>query len=181
MQKKKNAPPIWADKFLQWYCSPSVLEEIQGDAFELFQRRCAKSHLSAKLLYAWDVFRFFRWRNIRKDRLKNYPQNSAAMFKSYFLTGFRNMIRNSTPSLINIIGLSTAIGCAVLIFILEDSYYNLDAMHEKGDRIALVVNRIKEGDGEVRNAMSPYGLAGLLQENTAVESVVRLDKRSSTV
>ncbi len=91
------------------------------------------------------------------------------------------MLRNATPSAINIIGLSVAIGCAVMIFILEDSYYNLDAMHEKGDRIGLIVNTMKEGEDTKRWARSPVPLATLLKENSAVESVVRLGRSSAAV
>jgi putative ABC transport system permease protein len=31
-------PPKWADRFLNWYCRPDLLEEIQGDAYELYDR-----------------------------------------------------------------------------------------------------------------------------------------------
>ena len=32
-------PPNWADRFLRWYCNPKYLEEIEGDIYELFDRR----------------------------------------------------------------------------------------------------------------------------------------------
>jgi len=34
----KRSPPKWADHFLEWYCNPSRLEAIQGDAYELYDR-----------------------------------------------------------------------------------------------------------------------------------------------
>ena len=34
----KRSPPKWADLFLEWYCNPSRLEAIQGDAYELYDR-----------------------------------------------------------------------------------------------------------------------------------------------
>ncbi len=182
MNKRQSLhPPRWADRFLQWYCRPDLLEEIQGDAYELFYRSAKVNKQKASVLFAWNVLRFFRWKNIRKSNSSNYSTNFLMMFRSYFITGFRNMLRNATPSAINIIGLSVAIGCAVMIFILEDSYYNLDAMHEKGDRIGLVVNRMKEGEDTERWARSPVPLAELLKENAAVESVVRLGRSSAAV
>jgi hypothetical protein len=30
-EKKKEAPPQWAQRFLEWYCKPEVLEDLQGD------------------------------------------------------------------------------------------------------------------------------------------------------
>jgi putative ABC transport system permease protein len=32
-------PPKWIDKFLRWYCNPELIEEIQGDALELYYAR----------------------------------------------------------------------------------------------------------------------------------------------
>jgi putative ABC transport system permease protein len=177
----KPTPPKWADRFLEWYCNPRLLDEIQGDAYELFYRRAKNESRKANLYFIWNVFRFFKWRNIRKDQLKNYSPTTTAMFKSYFITGIRTMIRNAVPSAINIIGLSVAIGCAVMIFILVDSFYNLDAMHDKAERIALVVNHMKEGDDTELLAASPVPLAEILKENYAVEQVVRLGRGSASV
>src|ERR1700722_8941489 len=39
------------------------------------------------------------------------------MFKNYLKTAWRNLIRNKTFSLLNIIGLAVGIGCASLIFL----------------------------------------------------------------
>jgi putative ABC transport system permease protein len=177
----KVSPPRWADRFLEWYCNPELLEEIQGDAYELFYRTAKQSERNAKLGFIWNVLRFFRWRNIRKDRIQNYTPISIMMIKSYFITGYRNMARNLTTSAINVAGLSLAIGCAVLIFILEDSYYNLDSMHKNKDRIGLVVNHVKEGDVISQWARSPVPLADLLAENSAIEKAVRLARSSASV
>src|SRR6478736_6906666 len=135
-QKRPN-PPKWPTRFLEWYCRPELLNEIQGDVFELFYREAKVSKRKADWRFAWNVFRFFRWKNISKKRF-SIKLSSIDMLKSYLLSGVRSMLRNATPSVIDIAGLSLAIGCAVSIFILEDSYFNLDAMHEKGNRIALV-------------------------------------------
>jgi putative ABC transport system permease protein len=147
----------------------------------LYNRIAKENKQKAKLLFVWNVIRFFRWRNIRKDRIQNYSPLSIMMIKSYFVTGYRNMVRNITTSAINIAGLSIAIGCAVLIFILEDSYYNLDSMHKNADRIGLVVNHVKEGDVISQWARSPVPLADLLAENSALEKVVRLARSSAAV
>jgi putative ABC transport system permease protein len=34
----KHSPPRWADRFLAWYCRHDLLEEIQGDVYELYGR-----------------------------------------------------------------------------------------------------------------------------------------------
>lgn len=178
--QQRTAPPRWANRFLEWYCHPAVLEEIQGDAYELFYRTARTHPVKAKVQFAWNVLRFFRWRNIRKDRLKPYSPSSA-MIKSYFITGFRNLLRNLTPSLINITGLSVALGCTIMIFILEDSYYHLDQWHEKSDQIYEVVSHVREGKETRHFASSPFRLADVLLDNSAVEGVARIRRNTATV
>ena len=169
-------PPKWADLFLQWYCNPDLLEEIQGDAYELFYRRAKESRRMARLQFVWNVIRFFKWKNIRKKRKATYSNTSVSMFKSYFITGVRNIGRNLAPSLINVSGLSIALACAVTIFILIDSYYDLDSMHSKGDRIFLLTNKVKGSEEPQHWANPPYRAgAALLHDNSGIESVVRIE------
>jgi putative ABC transport system permease protein len=173
-------PPRLANKILTWYCREELLDEIQGDAFELYYREAKENKRKADWKFIWNVIRFFRWRNISKKRFF-IKTSFIDMLKSYLISGIRNMMRNFAPSVINIVGLSVAIMCAVTIFILEDSYFNLDAMHEKGDRIALVVNHMKDGEGIERWARSPHPLADLLRENTSIEKVARAGRTGAFV
>jgi putative ABC transport system permease protein len=170
-------PPKWADRFLRWYCNPDLLEEIQGDVYELFSRRAAKSKRTADIQFVWDVIRFCRLKNIRRRRKSHQTRfTSTAMIKSYFITGLRNIGRNLAPSLINISGLSIALACAITIFILIDSYYHLDTMHDKGGRIFLITNKVKGSDEPQHWANAPYKTGpALQQENPGVESVVRIE------
>jgi len=163
---------------LQWYCHPDLIEEIQGDVYEMFYRTATLNKSAARLQFVWNVLRFFRIRNIKKGKKNHYSSNvNFSMYKSYFIAGFRNITRNVTSSAINIIGLSIALGCGVTIFLLLDSYYNRDKFHEKGDRIYLLMNKMKSAD-EVENwARSPYLLGpSLRDEHNAIESVIRVQR-----
>jgi putative ABC transport system permease protein len=180
VKRIKLCPPKWADRFLEWYCNPALLEEIQGDAHELFYRTAKENKRKADWRFVWNVIRFFRWKNISKKRF--FIKTALIdMIKSYLLSGIRSMMRHAAPSFINIVGLALAIGCAVTIFILEDSYFNLDAMHEKGDRIELVVNHMKAGEGTERWARSPVPLADLLRENSSVEKVAQAGRTNANI
>lgn len=175
-------PPRWADRFLQWYCKPELLEEIQGDAYELYFRVAPENNAKANVQFVWNVLRFFRWKNIKRSKkVHRYSNNYSAMLRSYLLTGFRNMIRNLMTSAINVIGLAVALGVAVMIYILLDSYYNLDAMHEKRDRIYLAANHTKDGDKDWISAPSPRTSAGVFSENAAVEQTVRVERNRGSV
>lgn len=57
----EHTPPRWADKFLRWYCNPDLLEEVQGDAHELYHYRLStKGKAYADRNYIFDVIRFFQ-------------------------------------------------------------------------------------------------------------------------
>jgi ABC-type antimicrobial peptide transport system permease subunit len=172
-------PPRWAERFLEWYCNPELLEDIQGDAHELYFKQIHKgSKRKADLQFVWNVLRYFRWSNMKRNRkYSSHSSTSAAMFKSYFISGIRSMLRNIVPSSINIAGMSVALGCAITIFILIDSFYNLDTMHKKGDRIYLVMDQVKGGDETESWSSSPYLLGPALQsDHPGVESVVRIER-----
>jgi ABC-type antimicrobial peptide transport system permease subunit len=99
------------------------------------------------------------------------------MLKSYLIVGFRNITRNLVPASVNIIGLSIALACTVSIFIILDSYYNLDGIHKKGDRLYLLMNKVKTGDNTSNWASSPYLFGPSLQEEQPIiESSVRIQR-----
>ena len=140
-------PPKWPERFLEWYCHPDFLEEIQGDAHELFQRQVEQyGAKKARLKYFWNVLRFFRWSNIKKsNKLKI---NSFVMFKSYIKFGVRNLTRDWVVSTIGILGLAIAIGFATTIAVYVDFQYNLDAFHTKKDRTYQIISHISNEDGD---------------------------------
>ncbi len=58
---KKTSPPRWATLLLSWYCKPELLEDLQGDLNEYFERNVkVEGTRKAKVIYIIDVFKFFR-------------------------------------------------------------------------------------------------------------------------
>jgi putative ABC transport system permease protein len=170
-RKINSSPPKWANDFLEWYCKPEMLEQIQGDAFELFYKASnQKGKRIADFFFIWNVIRFFRWSNIKRSSKHSRTIIPTAMFKSYFISGIRSMIRNIIPSTINIAGLSVALACSITIFILIDSFFHLDTMHVKGDRIYFLMNKVKGGDEIEKWAASPSSLVRRYRPGIAVWS-----------
>lgn len=137
----KPRPPKWPNRFLEWYCRPDRLEEIQGDAYELFDRTVTASKFKADLYFTWNVIRFFRWRNLRR-KTKHYYANqfSAAMLKNYFKTGWRNLMRKKAFSMINVFGLAIGLTCFLLIasFVYDElSYDQYAAQYKRIYRLGL--------------------------------------------
>lgn len=172
-----NQPPAWARRFLKWYCRADLLEEIQGDLEEIFERTATESPRKARLAFVWNVIRFCRLRNIRRYTHMNTSLLSLSMLKSYALYTLRSIRKNQFQTAINIIGLSLALGCGITVFLILDSYYHRDGFHSKGDRVYLFMNNMRSGDVVEQWARSPY-LAGpaLLESHGAVEAVVRIQR-----
>ncbi|HZI24259.1 MAG TPA: permease prefix domain 2-containing transporter, partial [Chryseolinea sp.] len=88
-------PPAWADKLLVWYCNPDLLEEIQGDAYELYLERIQKEgKIIADWKYIWDVIRFCRWSNIRRSNDEFKAGYLGVLWNLNFKIALRNAFQN---------------------------------------------------------------------------------------
>lgn len=144
----KRIPPNWADKFLAWYCRADLLEEIQGDVYELYDRTAKQSKRKADFLFIWNVLRFFRWKNIQKINPKNYTDNqiSVAMIRNIFIVAFRNFFRQPVHSTLNLFGLAIGFLCAFLILLWVSHEFSFDRFH-KGDNTLFKVLAHVEVEG----------------------------------
>jgi putative ABC transport system permease protein len=172
----KHLPPKWPNKFLQWYCRPERLEEIQGDVFELFERdlKAGKKRL-ATFKFAWNVLRFFRWSNIRRSKNKVSTSSPFFMFSNYLTVFLRNFFRQKAYSFLNAFGLAIGIACFMLISFYIADEYSYDRFHTKHERI-FRVHEIFETDGVgERSASLPFPTAEALKNDFAgqVVSAVR--------
>ncbi|HEY1872506.1 MAG TPA: permease prefix domain 2-containing transporter, partial [Chitinophagaceae bacterium] len=65
---RTEIPPRWAQRFLSWYCRPELLEDLQGDLQEYFERNLESKGLRrAQFIYILDVLKFLRNYTIRKS------------------------------------------------------------------------------------------------------------------
>ena len=82
------------------------------------------------------------------------------MLKNYFKTAFRNLVKNKSFSLINILGLSIGIAACIFILLWVQDELGYDKFHEKADRIYRVTIRdqANPADGSARVG-APWGPA----------------------
>jgi putative ABC transport system permease protein len=166
----KISPPKWADKFLQWYCRPDLLEEIQGDAYELFYRTAKQSKRKADLNFVWNVFRFFRFKNIKKRKSSNPSSISTAMIKNMFLVTIRNFLRQPGHSFLSVFGLSAGLTCAILIMVWVIHETSFDKFHSDTDRLFKVITHV-EADGSFQTydvASSAMDVSSIPEAETLV-------------
>jgi putative ABC transport system permease protein len=171
----RESPPKWADRFLEWYCNPSLLEGIQGDAYELYYRaRRDRGGRMANLLYIWNVLRFFRWSNIKRSR--SHHASRFMMYSNYFKVFRRDFIRQKGYSFLNVFGLAIGIACFLLISLYIRDEYSFDRMHTKADRIFRIHEIMQSNGVGERSASQPFPVAEALLNDYPgqIEKAVRL-------
>ncbi|MBA4053636.1 MAG: hypothetical protein C0490_02890 [Marivirga sp.] len=135
---KKNKivnPPVFAQRFLAWYCRPELLEDLQGDLNEYFDRNVKKhGPKNARLIYVLDVFKFIRPYTLRKPEIINLLIHWI-MIGSYIKTSGRSIVRHKLFSFINIIGLAVSMSVGLIMIAFISDLFSYDQFHEKKDRI----------------------------------------------
>ncbi len=101
------------------------------------------------------------------------------MFKNYFKTAWRNIVRNKAFSAINIAGLAIGMASAILILLWIENELSHDRFHAKGDRIYTLNNRDRFNGGYWAWATTPKILGPTIkQDYPDVEEVVRVNGSS---
>lgn len=155
------SPPKWADRFLEWYCNPLLLEEIQGDAHELYRRTLKKTNRQiANIQFIWIVLCFFKWSNIKRKR--SQPSSNLMMFSNYFAVFKRSFLKQKGYSFLNVFGLAIGITCFLLISLYMRNEFSYDRMHSKADRIYRIHEILQSNGVGERSASQPFPVAGAL-------------------
>ncbi|MEK6781997.1 MAG: ABC transporter permease [Bacteroidota bacterium] len=141
MKPNEQHPPRWATRFLRWYCKSSLIEDLEGDLNEYFERNLkSKGARRARLIYVIDVFKFLRLYTLRKPEFINLLINWI-MIGSYIKTSGRSIVRNKLFSAINIVGLAISMLVGLIMIGTLLDMYSYDKFHEKHDRIYRVISR----------------------------------------
>lgn len=156
-QNEYPPPPRWADKFLQWYCKSELLEDLQGDLYELFYERIESQPLKyAQSRFIWEVLCSFKLSTVKRVsafHLNIYPP----MFRNYFKTAYRNILRQKGFSFINITGLAIGLASAMLIFLYIFDELTYDSIHPNAQNTYRIGHVRTFPNGESFNAPAAPG------------------------
>jgi len=103
------------------------------------------------------------------------------MFQHNLLIIFRNFKRNKTSFFINLIGLSTGLACALMIYLWVKDELLIDKFNQKDSQLYQVMKNSKEPDGKITTyEWTPGPLANALAEEMPdVEYGVTVQERES--
>ena len=137
----KWQPPKCALQFLHWFCREDYLEEIEGDLIEIFERDLKKSPVRARRNFILNVIRCFRPRFIKAFMAQGHI-NRATMFNHNLLVTYRNFLRYKSSFFINLLGLSTGLAAALLIYLWSYHEMSVDKFHEGGYRLFQILRNV---------------------------------------
>ena len=97
------------------------------------------------------------------------------MFRNYFITAIRNLLRNPIYALINIFGLSIGITCSLLILIFIKNEISYDKFHEKKDDLYRMVFEMVNPDSRIISPqMTAPPAPAMMEEFPEVEATTRI-------
>ena len=113
-------PPHWPVRLLDWFVAPHLREDLQGDLYEIFQKRVPQVGIArAKCEYTWAVLHYLT-PFFFKRQPEQYPQPfflTSAMIRNYFKIAFRSLAKSKGYSFINIAGLAAGMACSIVLFL----------------------------------------------------------------
>jgi len=96
------------------------------------------------------------------------------MFKNYFKTAWRNLVKDKTNTSLNVIGLSVAFAVAILLGMAAMYQLSFDGFHKNGDSIYKIVKTQQTPKGPQAGTVQPAPLAPSLA--TEVPGVKRITR-----
>lgn len=169
-----HTPPRWATRLLRAYCRRELIEDLEGDLLEYFDRNVKiRGVRIARWIYVLDVLKFFRLYTVRKPAFINLLIQWI-MLTSYAKTSARSVVRNKLFSSINIFGLAVSMAVALLVVALVNDLMLYDNFQVNRERIYRLNTHYTFPDGNLIHLASTSVKAGkeIQASMTGMEAVV---------
>jgi putative ABC transport system permease protein len=171
-------PPRLANRIFEWRCGHAPVEDLRGDLEELFYADLTRmSPARAKWKYWLRILSLVFSYAVKRRKQRGLHSNRAAtptlyMLPGYFTIARRNLVKNRLYATINILGLSLAIACCIIIFIVVRYETSFDNYHARAERIYRVNLQHNTPEGIDRTGRNYTPLAQAIRnEVTGLEAV----------
>ena len=189
MKNRKINPPRLAERLLIWYCGNAAIEDLLGDAQELFSRHLTNMPVwRAKLNYWKHILSLLVSYSIERRKEKaaysylSSPTFSPAMFKNYLTIAGRNLVKHKFFTILNVAGLAIGMSISLLLIAMLSFLWTYDEFHVNKDRIYRVITNVNDQQKVREFASAPSILGDKLEnEMTGIDAVVRINKLSENV
>lgn len=168
--------PVSPLKFLRFICPAHLVEEIEGDIIQKYERDILQFGTGkAKMRMWWNAIRFCRPGIILRRPLTASPFQPM-MIGNYLIVASRNMKRHFLYTVINILGLTIGLSVciAIALFVLDESKF--DSFHSNGVNIYRLNELQKLSNGNWQRVAltgTPFG-PGVRDEFPEIQSYCRV-------
>jgi putative ABC transport system permease protein len=170
-------PPRWPLAILRFLLKKEYLEEIEGDMEELFYDNMARWPVAkAKRLYAADVLHLIRPVLLKKFG-RSFTLPSYPMYRNYFKTSLRGLMRNPLTAFINVFGLSVAIGICLIVYAFMLYDRSIDQFHANKHTLYLATFTAEHDGTQHHYGLTPRPLGERLRQDFAqVKNMCRIEE-----
>jgi putative ABC transport system permease protein len=150
-RSKQTVLPSFVEKFLRFICPAELVEEIEGDLVQKYERdsnRLGQSAADRNLV--WNTVRFFRPGIILRNRI-SYDLYRIDALWIYLKVAFRHLLKSKAYSAINVIGLAVGLTAFFVITQYVSFEKSYDTFHENGHEIYRLALEFRE-NGELTNS-----------------------------
>ncbi len=162
----KHDPPKFAERFFSWFCHQAHLEGLEGDLYELFERRKhQQGHIKAKIYYLLDMISLLR--STVANPVKFKTQNvTMGILNNYLKSAFRQGWKRKGFSAINLFGLTMGITSVMFIMLFISDELKFDQNITNAEQKFRMYN-IRYGEDGVVNYLPivPPVFAPTLKDN----------------
>jgi len=154
--------PAKALRFLQRFCPPQLLEEIEGDLLQRYERDVKRvGERKAKLRLWWNVIRFMRPGIVMRNKLAGWSNHVLPFHYLHFF--LRTASRSKLYTLINLISLTAGLACSLLTFLWAENELTFDKFHSEREKIFAIKSNFSFEQGISTYPSTPGNLAGALE------------------
>jgi putative ABC transport system permease protein len=163
--KNSLEPSRIALRFLRWFCPPRLYEEIEGDLLQRFKKDTTTRGIqNAKRKFIWNTIRFFRPGILMRSKF-SVKLNQPYILRSHLLLAGRNLLRNKTFSIINVVGLSVSMVVCMLIYHYVRFELSYDKFHTNANNIYRVATKVTLKNEVILHEINTYeGIGKALKE-----------------
>lgn len=173
--------PKWQSKLLRSFCPEELQEEIEGDLLQRYDRdleRHGKSIAKRKLLL--NTIRFFRPSIILRNKIsikRNY------MIRNYVKIAVRNILKQKSYTILNILGLSLGMAASLLILQYVKYEKSFDTFHERAEDIYRIQYNVSHQNVlNFESAVAVPAISAFLKKNfPEVEQVSKILRRDAVM
>jgi putative ABC transport system permease protein len=166
MERKDDRYRRWVSWFLEMICPPRLLEEIEGDVFQKYERHLlAYGERKAKRMLLWNTLRFLRPEIVFRNKFSLQLIN-ISMIRNYITVAFRNFQRQKSYTMLNIIGLSLGMAASLLITQYVKYERSFDTFHSRAkDIYRIQYNGWQNGQLNFESAVAVPAVGPALKNN----------------